>query len=590
MEDGDFPRDDDDDDEPKARAGRDFYAALNVKRDASEDDIKRAYRRLAQVAHPDKQASPALREAAARDFNRLNEAYEVLTDKDRRRIYDVYGEAGLAAGLEVGHRHKTIAEISEEFERARAKEAQQRMEAKLNFRGSYGFSFSAAHLVDAEIAQRRRYVAYKRGAKLSSGLDLNGMDFNSVFDVPLASVLDDRATGYVGAQGQMSRGMGAGGLILGMRVAASEHTGWELATVLGSNQSAATLATTRQLSEHTAGNLTYSYSDAQGGLGLAVGLERALFDEHTKGSLNWNVGPTSGMSTGVARTKGRNSWKFDLSVGPASTGIAGFFARRWSKKTSFRFGFRAGTTAIDVDFGGTRRVGSDSAVGMSVSIGIRGVHLKLRFNHSGQRFSFPVLISPYQRLTPAIVMCALAVPWTIVAAVDRYLVSPAVAKKEATAKAKLRERHRERVKAAKTEAAEAAEMLRRDTEKRTEKERSVNGLVVEEAVFGNFPERGVPRRGEPIVSGWGSGGDDDAWVDVTTALRFQVFDSSLDMIEGLDKAGMLGFCDPCPGEEKFLRVRYRYRGAMCEVTVGENDALALPNRSHLLPDEWNNSD
>ena len=65
MEDGDFPRDDDDDDEPKARAGRDFYAALNVKRDASEDDIKRAYRRLAQVAHPDKQAS-ALREAAAR--------------------------------------------------------------------------------------------------------------------------------------------------------------------------------------------------------------------------------------------------------------------------------------------------------------------------------------------------------------------------------------------------------------------------------------------------------------------------------------------------------------------------------------------
>ena len=68
------------------------------------------------------------------------------------------------------------------------------------------------------------------------------MDFNSVFDVPLASVLDDRATGYVGAQGQMSRGMGAGGLILGMRVAASEHTGWELATVLGSNQSAATLA------------------------------------------------------------------------------------------------------------------------------------------------------------------------------------------------------------------------------------------------------------------------------------------------------------------------------------------------------------
>ena len=58
MEDGDFPRDDDDDDEPKARAGRDFYAALNVKRDASEDDIKRAYRRLALRYHPDKTSAP----------------------------------------------------------------------------------------------------------------------------------------------------------------------------------------------------------------------------------------------------------------------------------------------------------------------------------------------------------------------------------------------------------------------------------------------------------------------------------------------------------------------------------------------------
>ena len=422
MEDGDFPRDDDDDDEPKARAGRDFYAALNVKRDASEDDIKRAYRRLAQVAHPDKQASPALREAAARDFNRLNEAYEVLTDKERRRIYDVYGEAGLAAGLEVGHRHKTIAEISEEFERARAKEAQQRMEAKLNFRGSYGFSFSAAHLVDAEIAQRRRYVAYKRGAKLSSGLDLNGMDFNSVFDVPLASVLDDRATGYVGAQGQMSRGMGAGGLILGMRVAASEHTGWELATVLGSNQSAATLARRPALRAHRGEPDVLVLGRAgRAGVGRRAGAG-AVRRAH-QGSLNWNVGPTSGMSTGVASERRGGTagsltspWARRLPGSPGSSRDGGRRRRRSGS------GSGAGTTAIDVDFGGHAEGRERFRGGHERERGIGGVHLKLRFNHSGQRFSFPVLISPYQRLTPAIVMCALAVPWTIVAAVDRYLV------------------------------------------------------------------------------------------------------------------------------------------------------------------------
>ena len=143
-----------DDAKPFASRDRDLYANLNVSRDASADDIKRAYRALAQVAHPDKHFSPASREAASKSFNKLNEAYEILSCADRRRVYDVYGMAGLEAGLEIGHRNKTLAEITDEFERARAKEARKRAEAKLNFRGTYGFSFSAAHLVDADIARR----------------------------------------------------------------------------------------------------------------------------------------------------------------------------------------------------------------------------------------------------------------------------------------------------------------------------------------------------------------------------------------------------------------------------------------------------
>jgi DnaJ family protein C protein 11/ATP-dependent RNA helicase DDX10/DBP4 len=202
--------------------------------------------------------------------------------------------AGLKAGLEVGHKHKTIAEISEAFDKARAKEARKTMEATLNFRGSYGFSFSAAHLVDAEIAQRRAAIAAHRGATLSPLLDLNGMDFNSVFDVPLT----EKDTAFVGAQGQMARGMGAGGLILGVRRQCSEHTGVELAVVTGSTQSQASLAVSRVISEHTAGTLTYSYSPVQGGLGLEVGVQRQL-SAHAKGHLTWILGPTSGLSTGM---------------------------------------------------------------------------------------------------------------------------------------------------------------------------------------------------------------------------------------------------------------------------------------------------
>ncbi len=54
-----------------------FYAILNVAQDASEDDIKKSFRQLAQAYHPDKHTDPALKAHAAAQFTQLQEAYEV---------------------------------------------------------------------------------------------------------------------------------------------------------------------------------------------------------------------------------------------------------------------------------------------------------------------------------------------------------------------------------------------------------------------------------------------------------------------------------------------------------------------------------
>ncbi len=72
----------------------DFYTRLNAPRDASEDDIKKAYRRLAMEYHPDRNDAP---DAEAR-FKEITEAYEVLRDPEQRALYDRYGEAGLKGG------------------------------------------------------------------------------------------------------------------------------------------------------------------------------------------------------------------------------------------------------------------------------------------------------------------------------------------------------------------------------------------------------------------------------------------------------------------------------------------------------------
>ena len=77
----------------------DHYETLGVSRDASADDIKRAYRQLARQLHPD--ANPDDPTAEAR-FKEVALAYETLSDPDRRRQYDMFGDAGPQAGSPFG--------------------------------------------------------------------------------------------------------------------------------------------------------------------------------------------------------------------------------------------------------------------------------------------------------------------------------------------------------------------------------------------------------------------------------------------------------------------------------------------------------
>ncbi|HRR73553.1 MAG TPA: molecular chaperone DnaJ [Myxococcota bacterium] len=73
-------------------SGRDFYAILGVSRQADKEELKKAYRKLAVQYHPDR--NPDNPDAAAK-FREVAEAYDVLSDDQKRQIYDRFGEAGL---------------------------------------------------------------------------------------------------------------------------------------------------------------------------------------------------------------------------------------------------------------------------------------------------------------------------------------------------------------------------------------------------------------------------------------------------------------------------------------------------------------
>jgi molecular chaperone DnaJ len=74
---------------------RDYYEVLGVARNASDDDLKKAYRRSAMKYHPDRNPGDA---AALESFKECKEAYEVLSDAGRRRLYDAHGHAAFEHG------------------------------------------------------------------------------------------------------------------------------------------------------------------------------------------------------------------------------------------------------------------------------------------------------------------------------------------------------------------------------------------------------------------------------------------------------------------------------------------------------------
>ena len=91
----------------------DFYQTLGVSRNASDAEIKTAYRKLAMTYHPDRNNGS---KEAEEKFKAITEAYDVLREPDKRAVYDRYGEAGLRGGSG-GFHHVDLSEALSIFMR-----------------------------------------------------------------------------------------------------------------------------------------------------------------------------------------------------------------------------------------------------------------------------------------------------------------------------------------------------------------------------------------------------------------------------------------------------------------------------------------
>eukprot|EP01053_Blabericola_migrator_P003511 Blabericola_migrator_1__3510@NODE_2040_length_3379_cov_208_454710_g1295_i0_p2_GENE_NODE_2040_length_3379_cov_208_454710_g1295_i0NODE_2040_length_3379_cov_208_454710_g1295_i0_p2_ORF_typecomplete_len338_score65_86DnaJ_C/PF01556_18/3_4e03DnaJ_C/PF01556_18/1_7e50DnaJ/PF00226_31/3_9e25_NODE_2040_length_3379_cov_208_454710_g1295_i022833296 len=82
--------------------GKDYYGILGVPKDATPDQLKKAYRKMAMKWHPDKHPDPDAKAKAEEHFKDVAEAFDVLSDPEKKKIYDQYGEEGLKGGMPGG--------------------------------------------------------------------------------------------------------------------------------------------------------------------------------------------------------------------------------------------------------------------------------------------------------------------------------------------------------------------------------------------------------------------------------------------------------------------------------------------------------
>ena len=172
---------------------QDYYEVLGVKRDASEDEVKKAYRKLALKWHPDRHKDGKKDKAEAK-FKRISEAYEVLSDPEKRKKYDRFGENW---------------EQGQEFDPGPGQRTMSREEFEAAFGNSGGFSdffqgmFGGQFRQDFGQQQKQHARYHYRGADARAELRIKLTDAISggkhSFDVPTrVSCPNCGGTGFVG--------------------------------------------------------------------------------------------------------------------------------------------------------------------------------------------------------------------------------------------------------------------------------------------------------------------------------------------------------------------------------------------------------
>ncbi|XP_076631441.1 dnaJ homolog subfamily C member 11 [Colletes latitarsis] len=556
----------DDDSDQDNPVEDDYYAFLNISKNATTEEISNAYHRQSRVYHPDKHRDPLIKKEAEVLFSRMKKAYEVLSDPHQRAIYDSVGIRGLETeGWEIVQRTKTPQEIREEYKRLVQEREERRLQQHTNPKGSITMNVNATDLFN------RYDEDYEDSRDLLSCIEVSGMTFTQSIEAPLT--LRDTVTmyGQLGTQ----NGTGSGSINVSARRLLSSK-GWVEFDVGAGNGPMVSIkgfrTLTRRLFCDGATILQFTSRGIRPGL---VGTLAMQLDKHTVGYLTYRAGIQSAMSTMIVRDTSSSYTALSIHLGILQSFVSlNYTYKMEEKQMKLRGSIKAGTFGVFVEYGAEKKVSRHSSLSAAVRVGLpTGVTLKVKLNRASQAYMFSIHLS--DEVLPAPVFYATVLPivtWTIV---KKVVIDPLVKERKEREKEKQKEMNKSRTEEKRKEAKIATELMKATVSRIRTEEESKRGLIITKALYGRFvyPQEDRSSSDEHLHR--------DEVIDVTIPLQCLVKNSRL-VLHDASKSQLPGFYDPCVGEDKQLLVQYLFRTRTHECIVKDNAPLRIPIPSHAV--------
>ncbi|XP_054165299.1 dnaJ homolog subfamily C member 11-like [Oppia nitens] len=558
-----FDENDDSNDEPKT-IDDDYYAFLNVAKQASPDEITRAYKSMSKRLHPDKHLDPDHKKEADIMFNKAKKAYDVLIDPHLRAIYDTVGTKGLETdGWVLMEKRKSPQEIREEYERLLREKEERLLQQRTNPKGNISVQINATDLFDHYNEWQAIYYPT---------IEVSSMSISQSIDAPLT--INDTLT----LSGSLSshNGTGQGTVATALRHVVSAKTWCEVELAAGQGPIIA-LKGFRNFTKkmHSNCHLLLHFSPVGVRPGLQWVVSRHL-DKHLIGYLTLKTGMQSSINTMVAWDHQKARILCSIQLGFPHCFVTGSYSHKLEQNdTKLKVAVKAGTFGAVFEYGCETRLSKHSIIGASISIGVpSGVSLRLRLSRANQSYNFPILLS--DDVLPNAIFYGTVAPLLSFYCLQTFIINPYNRRESAKEKERVRKQNRSKIVERRKEAEAVITLMRELYARIMDRETEKKGLIIDRALYGSESAIDRFKDNEETLSL-----DEEAF-DVVLPLQCLVNNDSTLTLTDASKAQLPGFYDPCMGEDKKLYIRYKYNERIHQILIDDSQALHIPAKVHLI--------